>query len=55
MTFLNERPRHQLDQMNRHNRHMTTTENGDPSLAFVLQQSEFLRKRVNPIKSRQIQ
>jgi hypothetical protein len=34
---------------------MTATENGDPSLAFVLQKSEFLRKGVNPIKSWQIQ
>jgi len=41
--------------VNRHNGHMAAAENGDPSLAFVLQQSEFLRKRVNPIKSRQIQ
>ena len=37
--------------MNRHNGHMAATEDGDPSLAFVLQKSEFLRKRVNPIKA----
>jgi len=54
MALLYQRAGQQLHQMNRHHRNVAGAQDGDPSLAGVLQQCKLLGQGVDPIKSRQI-
>ena len=54
MALLHQGAGQQLHQVDGHHRHVARAKDGDPSLPGVLQQSEFLRQRVDPIESRQI-
>ena len=54
MAFLGQGARHQLDQMQGHDRTMTAAENGDAPLAPVLEHGQFLSQDIDPIERRKI-
>ena len=55
MPLLGQRTGGQLNEMNRDNRHMTTTKNRNASLSLILEKSQFLSQGVDPIEGRKIQ
>ena len=54
MALLRQGAGHQFHQMDRHHGHMAAAEDGDPALAAVLEQGQFLSQGVDPVEGRKI-